>query len=210
MIKQLYLNLAARYAATTDLPETLWLEIETAYTAPDRHFHDLDHLAHLYRELQVLQPKITDWDTLFFSLCYHDVVYDVEQNIVANDNEEKSAALAERHLRLLGYPTEKIEKCCQQIRATQKHHTSRDKDTNYLTDADLSILGQPWKVYAAYKNNIRKEFQVYPEHIYNTGRRKVLELFLSMEPLFKTAHFRQLYEQKAKDNIRKELQLLYL
>lgn len=205
MLKKAFLAQVVQCGATSTVAETLWLEIETAYTEPDRFFHDLTHLEHMHRELLAVQTHCKDWETLLFSNVYHDVVYNVEQNTVMNDNEERSAAFAERHLRSIGVPTERIERCKQQILATQKHSATSDPDTNLLTDADLSILGQSWSQYAAYYKNIRKEFSAYPDAIYNAGRRKVLEYFLHMTPLFKTPHFHALYEKKAKENMRKEL-----
>lgn len=208
MIKQAFLEQVTNLTQNKPLAESFWLEIETAYTAPDRHFHNLAHLEHLFKELKPLQGQIDDWETLFFSLCYHDVVYDVAQNAVLNDNEERSAAFAQRHLEQIAYPVEKIEACREQIMATKKHDFSNDNDTNWLTDADLSILGQPWELYDEYRNNIRQEFQVYPAFIYNAGRRKVLEYFVNLKPLYKTPHFYHLYEERAKENISTELQLL--
>lgn len=208
MIKQAFIRQVLQHAATPKLAEELWQEIETAYTEAGRHFHNLSHLEHLYSELLPLQSVFKDWETVLFSVCYHDIVYDVAQNAVSNDNEERSAEIAERHLQAIHFSPGQIQKCRQQIMATKKHEVAEDEDTNLFTDADLSILGKGWKEYAAYKNNIRKEFDVYPDFIYNAGRRKVLEVFLKMEPLFKTAHFRKLYEGKAKENIRKEILLL--
>lgn len=208
MIKQTFLQQTTELTNNPALADELWQEIEAAYTEPGRYFHTLTHLEHLLKELTPLKDEMEDWQTLFFSLCYHDVVYDVTQNAVLNNNEERSAAFAERHLQQMAYPAEKMERCKQQILATQRHSIAGDKDTNLFTDADLSILGQPWPVYEEYKNNIQKEFQIYPVSIYNTGRRKVLEYFLRMEPLYKTGHFFHLYEERAKENISKEWQLL--
>jgi predicted metal-dependent HD superfamily phosphohydrolase len=208
MLKQVFLERAASYAASRKLVQALWQEIELAYTAPTRYHHTLDHLQQMLNELLPLKEQIQDWDTLFFSLCYHDMVYDVTHNIVANDNEEQSAAFAEAALKRISYPAEKIARCKEQILATQKHRLSPDDDTNFLIDADLCILGQPWEVYLAYKNNIRKEYQIYPDRLFYAGRKKMLEHFLRMESIFKTPHFYQLYEEKAKANLRKEYRLL--
>jgi predicted metal-dependent HD superfamily phosphohydrolase len=207
MIRQAYLAQVVQCGIAPSGAEELWLQIETAYTEAGRLYHDLSHLEQLFRELQPLQ--FDDWPTLLFSLVYHDVVYDIEQHMVMNDNEERSAAFAERHLVSINYPPEKIEKCRQQILATKKHHVSQDHDTNLFTDADLCILGQNWEVYDSYRTKIRQEFGVYPDSIFNAGRRKVLTYFLQMDPLYKTPHFRQLYEKKAKENIRRELELLH-
>lgn len=208
MIKHVFLELAARYATVPGLANELWQEIEISYTEPGRHYHTLDHLQHLLGELQPLQLQIADWETLVFSLCYHDVVYDVAHNMVANDNEERSAEFAEKQLSKMGYPAERIAQCKLQIMATKTHVMAPDADTNFLTDADLSILGQPWEVYAVYRSNIRKEYHIYPDNIFLAGRKKMLEHFLRMAPLFKTAHFRKLYEERAHENLRKEYRLL--
>jgi predicted metal-dependent HD superfamily phosphohydrolase len=208
MVKQTFLQQVTDLTGDLALANRLWQEVETAYTEPVRYFHNLLHLEHLWQELTPLHDEIDDWPTLFFSLCYHDVVYDVSQHAVWNDNEERSAAFATRHLTQIAYPPDKTEKCRQQILATQKHSLVADKDTNLFTDADLSILGQPWPVYDEYKSNVRAEYLVYPISMYNAGRRKVLEHFLRLEPLFKTDHFYRLYEQTAKENISKELQSL--
>jgi predicted metal-dependent HD superfamily phosphohydrolase len=208
MIKQAYLMQVTALSGSADVAEKLWQEIELAYTGANRHFHNLLHLEHMLNELQPLQSRVEDWPTLLFSICYHDVVYDVIEHMVADDKEERSAAFAERHLQQIGYPQEKIDACKAQIMATQKHTKTNNYDTNLLIDADLSILGQSWRTYAAYKNNIREEYSIYLDNIYKAGRRKVLEHFLRMEPLFKTAHFHKRYEGSAKENIRKELALL--
>lgn len=206
MIKQAYLAQVVQSGVAPSQAQELWFQIEIAYTEAGRYYHDLSHLEHLFLELKDLQFE--DWPTVLFSVVYHDVVYDVEQHLVMNDNEERSAAFAERHLAGFQYPAEKIEKCRQQIMATKKHGLSKENDTNLIIDADLSILGQDWEVYDSYRCKIREEFGVYPDSIFNAGRRKVLLYFLQMEPLFKTPHFRQLYEEKAKENLRRELELL--
>lgn len=208
MLQQLFLSQVSQYAASPVVAGTLWAEMQTAYTAPDRFFHTLSHLQQVLQELLPLKAAVADWDTLFFSLCYHDVVYDVSQNVVAFDNEERSAAFAEKRLQSIGYPPEKTQQCKEQILATQKHRLTDSADTNFFLDADISILGQPWEVYLAYKINIRKEYHVYPDTIFYAGRKKMVEHFLRMDTVFKTAHFQQLYEEKAKANLRKEYRLL--
>jgi predicted metal-dependent HD superfamily phosphohydrolase len=207
MLKQLFQEQVGRYAASS-VATSLWQQIETAYTAPDRFHHTLDHLEQMLNELLPVRPQVQDWDTLIFSHCYHDVVYDVAQHMVASDNEERSAAFAEKALNKISYPTEKITQCKEQILATQKHLSSPDSDTNFFTDADLCILGQPWDVYAAYKSNIRKEYQIYPDRIFYGGRKKMLEHFLRMKAIFKTPYFLERYEEPARENLRKEYRLL--
>ena len=154
-------------------------------------------------QLTTVKTEIASWDAILFSLYYHDIVY----NTLKTDNEEKSAELAEKRMKEILVPVDIIELTRQQIIATKSHNTSANKDTNYFTDADLSILGSDWGEYTVYFNKIRKEYAVYPAMMYNPGRKKVLQHFLQMERIFKTEIFCKKYEEQAKYNIEQELKL---
>jgi predicted metal-dependent HD superfamily phosphohydrolase len=125
-----------------------------------------------------------------------------------SDNEEKSAGVAESRMKQVSVPESIIKNCKEQILATKKHLDNSDTDTNYFTDADLSILGQDWNMYSEYYRNVRKEYSIYPDLIYNPGRKKVLKHFLDMERIFKTEYFYSKFEQQAKINIQMELKSL--
>jgi predicted metal-dependent HD superfamily phosphohydrolase len=161
-------------------------------------------LENLLTQLTPIKDKINDWHCISFTLYYHDIVY----NALNSDNEEKSAELAEKRMKQLSMPAEMIEKCKAQILATKKHLDNSDTDTNYFTDADLSVLGQDWEIYAEYYQNVRKEYSVYPNLIYNPGRKKVLKHFLEMGRIYKTEYFYSKFEKQAKQNLQKELELL--
>ena len=210
MLEKEFKALALKYTNTQQLADSLWLEIQTAYSQPDRYFHNLTHLEQIISALQTCKTHVDDWDTLLFAVYYHDVVYDVVEYVTDNNNEDKSADKAAEALTKLNYPAEKIERCVQHILATKKHEHSDDSDTNFLTDADLSILGQSWNAYDAYRKNIRHEYQIYPDSIYYAGRNKVLHRFLQMENLYKTEDFMRQYEAIAKENIRRELEIISL
>ena len=85
---------------------------------------------------------------------------------------------------------------------------SEDYDTNFLLDADLAILGQDRKIYENYIQHIRKEYSIYPDFMYKPGRKKVLIHFLEFEEIFKTDYFKVKYEEKARENIQKELEII--
>ena len=200
--------LVSRYTSDKELIATLWKEIETAYGDIERKFHNLSHLEQIINLLLPFQSQIEDWDTLLFAAYYHDFVYDVEKYVTENNNEDKSAEKAEEVLKSIGYPFDKIERCKQHILATKKHELSADADTNFLTDADLSILGQSTDEYEVYHKNIRKEYFIYPDAIYHAGRQKVLQQFLQRKRLYKTDSFFLQYESQARENIKRELELI--
>lgn len=208
MLQQQFRALVLKYSSNQELAKQLWDEIETAYSHHERHFHNLSHLDQLFNALSPFQSQIEDWDTLLFAVFYHDVVYDVVGYVTENNNEDRSAEVAGNVLSSILYPAEKRERCRQHILATKRHQLSTDSDTNFLTDADLSILGQPWNVYDTYRKTIRKEYGIYPDNIFHAGRVKVLQQFLQMERLYKTDAFHQQYEVTAKENISRELEII--
>ena len=202
-LQQKFTDLFQSHATDLSLQEKFWQEIQKHYTSSKRHYHTLLHLENLFGELQPLHEKLEDWDTIQFSLFYHDIIY----KSFKSNNEEESALLAVERLRQIGYSEEKIIKCENQILATKSHNFS-DTDTNFFTVADLSVLGKDWETYAVYYHQIRKEYSLYPDFLYNNGRKKVLEHFLDMESIFKTEYFQNKYENQARLNIEKELQIL--
>jgi predicted metal-dependent HD superfamily phosphohydrolase len=204
MLQQTFQNLLSAHAPNNNLTDSLWKEIHQHYTHKKRHYHNLAHLEHLLKQLEPVRAKLQNRDTILFSLFYHDIIY----NPLKSDNEEQSALLAEKRMKQLEVPTDMVEACKTQIMATKSHQSAADKDTDYFTDADLSILGQDWESYTTYYKNVRKEYAIYPTMIYNPGRRKVLQHFLNMDRIFKTDFFYHKFETQAKENLQKELALL--
>lgn len=204
MLKQTFIALLTKYTNDQDLIAELWAEIERNYSDKKRHYHNLSHLENLLQQLTEVKPQIKDWEVVLFSLYYHDVIY----NSLKSDNEQKSAELAEKRMKSIGISLEIIERCKAQIMATKAHFVSENEDTNFFTDADLFVLGQSWEMYSEYYQNVRKEYAIYPDLIYNAGRKKVLKHFLGMERIFKTDYFYLKFEQQARVNLEKELTIL--
>jgi predicted metal-dependent HD superfamily phosphohydrolase len=195
------LNAPARYISP------LWKEIAGYYSAKDRHYHNLNHLADLFSQADYFKKHIEDFDTFQLSIWYHDIIY----NCLRKDNEEKSALFAKYRLEAINFPREKLVRCYQQINATKFHQIEGDDaDTAWLLDFDLSILGRKWPVYYKYTQQIRKEYAIFPSFLYNRGRKKVLQGFLKKDRLFHTDQYFTYFEKLARENIQKELDLLIL
>ena len=201
MIKNEYLECIKAYSP--DHAATLWNEVEKNYSQTDRHYHTLTHLESLVSELIPLKDKFENWCTIVFAIVYHDIVYKAWKK----NNEEKSADVAVKRLKEISYPDGEISRCKELILAT-KRHEPLDGSTNLFTDADLSILGCDSATYTAYFNQIRREYSIFPDIIYNPGRKKVLHHFLEMVRIFKTDHFYDKYEDQARVNLQEELRLL--
>ena len=203
-LKEIFSNLLINYTTNSSLINELWDEVEKNYSGKNRHYHTLQHLENLLITLTEVKSEIQNWESILFTLFYHDIIY----TALKSDNEENSALLAEKRMQQLSVSNDIIERCKNQILATKSHSKSTDSDTNYFTDADLSVLGQPWEIYSLYYKNVRKEYAIYPDFIYNTGRKKVIQHFLSMNSIYKTDYFYNQFEKVAKENLMKELSSL--
>src|SRR5690606_38633808 len=156
MLRETFIKLLTNYGADPRRIHEVWTEIEQHYADKNRYYHTLQHLNDLLTQLTAIKGAIQDWDTILVTIYYHDIIY----TATATDNEEQSAEFAEKRLKQLAVPVDKIARCKQQILATKSHVPSTDSDTNYFTDADLTVLGQDWESYAAYFKNIRKEYAI--------------------------------------------------
>lgn len=204
MLEEIFVELASQYTKDDKLIHKYWDEINSAYSKAGRHYHTLQHLQNLLVYLQALQSQINNWNAVVFALYYHDVVY----NTLKHDNEERSAALALKRMKEIGVDEHTIKACSNIILATKKHEWNSDNDINLFTDADLSILGASWNDYELYSKQVRKEYSIYPDMIYNPGRKKVLQHFLSMERIYKSDYFFGRLEKPARENLKQELEQL--
>ena len=204
MLKEIFISLLSKYSRDEEYAFTLWNEIEKKHSGKKRYYHTLTHLEHIYNQLLTVKDQIQDWDMALFALFYHDFIY----NILKQNNEEQSAKKAVTILSALDIDKERIHLCHEMIIATKGHQVSKHNDINLFTDADLSILGSDWKGYKTYFEHVRKEYNYYPDLLYNPGRIKILRHFLNMSRIFKTDHFYDAYEEKAKLNLQQEIDIL--
>lgn len=201
-LKNIWTKLVSEYTADKEIGALYWEEICKNYTHPSRYYHNLEHIESMVNELNYVKNQIEDFDSLLFSVYYHDIVYDA----TSTQNEEESARIAKERMAELGCSEEKIRRVGAQILATKSHKTGQNHDTDYILDADLAVLGRDWKDYREYAQKIRKEYHVYPDILYNPGRKKVLIHFLNLPRIFKTDHFYNIYEQNARENMQRELE----
>lgn len=183
-----------------------WLALLTRhYSAPDRHYHNLHHVAEVLRLLERFESRAADYAALRFAAWFHDAVYDTRKGT----NEEESAALAGRALEELRVPRPTIDLARRLILATKGHEAEGDvPDFGLFLDADLSILGAPEETYRAYSEAIRREYAWVPEAAYREGRLKVLTNFLQRGRLYYTGPLARRLEARARRNLAREVQAL--
>ncbi|MDO6391211.1 hypothetical protein Q4E40_13815 [Pontibacter sp. BT731] len=201
-VKSEWDTLCLRYSSDGELIQQLWHELEKAYTARNRHYHNLDHIAYMLELADRYKVESTEFDLLLFAIFYHDIVYKSSHS----DNEEQSAVMAEARLRRLGIPESDISMVKEMIIATKAHQEHTNGLINLLLDLDLAILGADKERYDRYSLGVRKEYSIYPELIYKPGRRKVLQHFLSQDQIYKTPAFQKEFEENAEANLQRELE----
>lgn len=167
---ELFTSLISRYSnSNTQITESTE-NLRHYYSGSGRYYHNLSHLSHMLCEYKDIKDKVNNKAAFLFALFYHDIIYDVKKN----DNEAKSALFMESVLKNTLFSD--IELCKSLILATQDHRTSSNEDINLFLDTDMSILGKNTQTYTEYAEQVRKEFSIFPNFLYNKGRIKVLKI----------------------------------
>ncbi|NME67604.1 HD domain-containing protein [Flammeovirga aprica] len=203
MLKNNFTTLLLNYTNDTGKVEKYWHELETAYSHSKRKYHNLSHLENMFEELEEVKDKVEDQDTIVFAIFYHDIIY----NVLKGNNEAKSAAIAVERLSDIGLDSLITTKCKEHILATKHHVMTSSNDTNILIDIDMSILGKEWSIYEKYMSDVRSEYSIYPDFVYNKGRKNALIHFLDNN-VFLTPYFYEKYEKQAIRNIKREIEIL--
>ena len=180
--------------------EGLFEKIRSAYAEDSRFYHNACHVEDCLSKLETFKVHAENPALIASALFYHDVVYDSRRA----DNEELSAVWAGEDLTAAGVDPVHIKNIQDMIRAT-KAHQAEDTDTRLLLDIDLSILGAPADIFAAYDDAIQKEYAWVPANDYAAGRRKVLESFLRRNRIYFTDACLELYENQARMNLSRAL-----
>ncbi|MCK5854977.1 MAG: hypothetical protein KAG56_07120 [Sulfurovaceae bacterium] len=200
-MKNIFIQLCEKYTTDKKLIDNLWLEIVSRHNESHRHYHTLTHLNHLFKNLEPLSKQIISWDTILFSIFYHDIIYDIS----SNKNEEESASFAKTELSKLGISNFMINKVCELIHLTKAHTETKQIDYAYFLDADLAILGASPKEYQTYIKQIKEEYKLYSDIIYHKGRQEVLRKFMEKKELYQTDYFKNRYERQAHANMAMEI-----
>jgi predicted metal-dependent HD superfamily phosphohydrolase len=177
----------------------------TAYTKPDRHYHNLNHIYYFLDIIERFNNLLQDPISTTLAAWFHDFIYDPQ----ASDNEWQSAKAAGELLPNIGIASESIDRVQQLIVATQGHQIdTNDADRCIFLDADLAILGTDPVRYQAYARAIRLEYNWVSDASYQTGRVRVLESFLQRDRLYYTDLLFDELESLARSNLQQEIGFL--
>lgn len=184
----------------------LKLELIRLYRHEQRYYHGIAHIESLLGLAQEYHVLFTDSEVVEAAIWFHDAIYDSR----ANDNEARSADFA--RCRLVGrIELTRLDRIVAMILGTAKHqlppldNTSALRDAELFLDMDMSILGADPEAFDRYENAVRKEYAWVPETGWATGRSNVLRSFLDRPFIYLSAEFRDRFELRARENIRRSL-----
>jgi predicted metal-dependent HD superfamily phosphohydrolase len=190
--ERLWIDSAAQHA---------FADLVKAYTAPSRHYHNVHHIRSCLKQASAMSHAFADYPAVVATIFFHDAVYDVTRS----DNEERSAELAECHLRAMGQSDAFVAVIRELIVDTRHQSPPATTDGRFLVDIDLAILGAAPDEFDAYEQAIRREYAHVPDEAFASGRARILRGFLAREWIYATKLFRERYETAARENLRRSL-----
>jgi predicted metal-dependent HD superfamily phosphohydrolase len=185
-----------------------WRESVVArYREQHRHYHGVRHLKWVARhvaELAAAHP-VADLDAVVAAAFFHDAVYAPG----SGDNEAASARLAVTALGELGWSVERTSSAERMILGTVDHRVEGVAlDDAVLYAADLGILAADPARYSAYVRAVRREYAHVAEPDWVVGRAAVLRSFIDRDAIYAAVLELDAWEQRARGNLRSELESL--
>ena len=184
--------------------DDVFRELVAAYSAPDRHYHNVAHVGDCLRHANEVRTYSNDFRAVAAALFFHDAVYDPTRG----DNEERSADLAEQRLRRMRQPEPFVATVRDLILDTRHVTSPATGDGRFVVDIDLAILGAPAAEFDAYERAIRREYAHVPDDAFRAGRSRILRAFLDRPRIYGTNVFRDRYEAPARANLARSLAVL--
>lgn len=179
-------------------------ELQKAYTASERHYHNDRHIAHCLAELDAATPHIHAPDPIELALWFHDAIYDSH----SVSNEADSTRWAVDFLTDCQAEPELKDAVASLILATRHQPIVLAVAQQWMVDIDLSSLGAEPEQWAADDRAIRREYAWVPEVVFRQKRAAILRSFLARPVLYVTDYFHDKYEAQARLNLASAIQRL--
>lgn len=183
-------------------PKSVYEEIRKMYSWNDRFYHDLSHIVFWLNALQEMKWKIDNIKELTLAWIFHDIIYDSTKSW----NEEASAEFVIDFCK--GNNLEYYKDVERLILITKHNWLPNKEDEKIIVDIDLAILWQDWDTFSEYEKNVRREYSGATNDQWKDGRIKVLKSFLDREFIYFSKDFKEKYEEQARENLKKSINIL--
>ena len=189
--------------ATVGIDAALFDAVRRACDSPGRDYHAWSHIEACLGEFR--QTRFDHPRTVLLALLFHDAVYVPGRS----DNEARSAELADRLIaQYTDLAADDRRRVSELIVLTAGHHAGAglDDDACKFIDIDLAVLGEPWPVYQAYADGVKREYcpAVVSEPQFTAGRLAFLDALLRQPQIYLTAEMGEQREAAARRNIAAE------
>ncbi|MEO1216482.1 MAG: hypothetical protein AAFY45_23300 [Bacteroidota bacterium] len=209
MLSNRFQNTLKSIGANPEQSIASWTELSSLYQEKGRAYHNLSHISYMLSLMDEHLPTEAKSVELELAIWYHDVIYDP----LSKENELRSAELAKGRLsEISNLSIESIDRIFLLIMSTQGHlpriEGAYRLENEWMLDLDLSILGSNKEAYLLYTKQIRREYHMYAQDDYRLGRSQILKTFLERKKIYFSDLFQELFEEKARDNLAKEIEKL--
>jgi len=169
-----------------------------------RRYHDERHLEDVLLSLDQLATRGERVAPVtLLAAWFHDAVYAG----VSGTDERDSAALAAASLEALSLDPSLVAQVHDLVVATTPtiRHPDVSAPLAHLLDADLSIFGSSNARYLQYAEAVRAEYAHVPVAEFREGRAGILRSYLDQPAIYRAEVSRQLWEQRARVNLTREI-----
>ena len=183
-------------------PKAVWHALAAHYAEPHRRYHNQRHLAHCLEQLDLASGLVERPEEVEMAIWFHDVVNEPGRP----DNEALSAALFHDlagDVMAEGF----VSAVSDLILVTTHEYSPTDLDRQFICDIDFSSFGCPWDCYLRDTTALQAEFPG-PDEDYFRGKSAFLQGLLRRPKIFMTDFFNDRYERRARENIRRLLDLI--
>lgn len=187
--------------------QTRWLslggELLARWNEPSRSYHDERHLEDVLLSLDLLATRGERLDpATLLAAWFHDAIYTGR-----GPDEHDSARLAVAALADFDLAPSLVRHVGELIEATvpAAAPARQSASLGHLLDADLAIFASSEARYAQYAQAVRVEYAHVPEPEFREGRAAILRGYLAHPSIYRTPVARQLWEQRARENLAAEV-----
>jgi predicted metal-dependent HD superfamily phosphohydrolase len=205
--------LVASMLRCVPVPDSAKLELLRLMSGADRHYHDLSHLAALWRRHRALSPG-TGMDApalqpmVAAAIGWHDAIYIAGRQ----GNEQASASLWQQVASSGGLDSASVEWVATTITATADHISPRicgyppkSREVQWLLDLDLSPLGDAPEEFARKSAQLVQECAAANARDFATGRIRFFRCLAACPQIFLSPAIASVYESQARQNVAREL-----
>ncbi|ANC32580.1 hypothetical protein [Isoptericola dokdonensis] len=198
--------------ASEDAVRDVGDELIERWSEPDRHFHNLRHLAAVLHRVEELAHETHEPDLVRLAAWYHGAVFDAARKVAyatrGGEQTTLSADLARTQLVEMGVPVDAADRVAELVDTLARHKPrAGDFDSAVLNDADLGMLAAEPQRYKEYIAEIRAEYAHIPLSDYLDARIKVITKLLGRPRLY-SSPLGITWEEPARQNLEAELHRL--